>query len=240
MTASNRAAQGDRSADAAAPPIPTLPAWLRIARWGVPLIGILLIAGFAYARFRPAPSQLTGGAVVTGRQLAPDFTLTDQFGQPQALSGFHGKAVALTFIYTNCTDVCPLIAWNMHLAYQQLGDQAKNVALVAVTVDPERDTPAQVRAFSDQRELTYQWWFLTGSRPALEQVWRAYGIQAQAYDASGTPIPESDVSQATPEEVEHAAPTFLIDKQGYVRVLLPIDFTADTLASDLRILATES
>lgn len=75
--------------------------------------------------------------------------------------------MALTFLYTNCPDVCPLIAANLHETYKQLGDQAKQVGIVAVTVDPEHDTTDRVRQFSDQRGLTNQWLFMTGSRGQL-------------------------------------------------------------------------
>src|SRR4051812_3887778 len=94
--------------------IEPLPSWIIWGRWAVPLIALLLIGGLAFTRFKgAAPKELIGGAVVNGRQLAPDFTLVNQFGEPQQLSTFRGKPVALTFIYTNCIDVCPLIAYNM-------------------------------------------------------------------------------------------------------------------------------
>jgi len=211
----------------------------------MPLVALLIVGAFTAARFgvpgiKSAPRELKDAAIANGRPPAPDFTLTNQLGQQESLSSFRGKPVAMTFIYTNCADVCPLIAWNMHLAYDQLGNDAKNVALVAVSVDPEHDSPAQIRAFSDERQVTSQWHFFTGGRPALEDVWRAYNIPAQAVDAAGNPLPQgSDLSAASPEEIEHAAPMYLIDKQGRLRAMMPVNFEADTLANNLRVLLAE-
>lgn len=217
------------------------PAWWRdrgrqaVAAIGVAVVALAVLAwlGWRVWQARAASNELIGGAIAASRQLAPDFALTDQLGRPQQLSGFRGRPVALTFIYTNCPDVCPLIALNMHLAYRALGADAKRVALVAVTVDPERDDVAQVRRFSDARGLTDEWYFLTGPRAQLEAVWRAYGILTRPVNLQGTPVAND------PAAVEHAAPTFLIDKQGNVRMLLPVDFSADTLAHNLRVLLRE-
>lgn len=196
-----------------------------VGRWWYFLIlaVVLVVVGAVVAwRAAGAHGQLVGGTVFDDRQAAPEFALTDQFGQPTSLSQFHGRPVALTFIYTHCTDVCPLIASNMHMAYQQLGSQASQVALVAVTVDPQNDSVDQIRAFSDQRGLTDEWHFLTGSPDQLAPIWKSYGIFAQAL--------------STPDQIEHSAPVYLIDQSGAERATLPDDFTADTLSQDLRVL----
>lgn len=205
------------------------------------MIGAVLLAGLLYWRFRPVSQELVGGGIVSPPFEAPDFTLTDQFDLSRHLQGFQGRPMALTFVYTNCPDVCPLIASNMHAAYAKLGTEAKGVVLLAVTVDPERDTIPQVRRFSQQRGMLGEWLFLTGSRPQLEAVWKSYGIYPQYVDARCNPItpPPADQSQGSPSVLEHEAPVFLIDKSGKVRALLPTDFTAADLATDLRILLAE-
>jgi protein SCO1/2 len=188
--------------------------------------------------------QLVGGASVRGRPLAPDFVLTDQLGRPQQLSELRGKPVALTFLYTKCRDICPVMAANLHQAYRQLGDQASKVAIVAVTVDPEHDTVDQARSFSDQHSLTNEWSFLVGPRSQLESIWASYGILAQPVDGAGKPV--NPAAQGTlrglppqPADVEHSAPVFLIDKTGALREMLPVDVTPDTLTTDVRVLLTE-
>ncbi len=193
---------------------------------------------------RSPPRELVGGASVNGRPPAPDFALTDQLGRPQLLRQLLGKPVALTFLYTNCPDVCPVIAANLHQTYRQLGDEAAKVALVAITVDPEHDSIDQVRSFSDTRSLTNEWYFLVGARQQLEPIWRSYGIVAQSVDSVGRPVSPGVQSElrglpAQPAQVEHSAPVFLIDKSGALREMLPVDVSPDTLTNDLRVLLAE-
>ncbi len=195
---------------------------------------LLALAGLHLYQVRAASQPLVGGAIADPPQSAPDFTLTDQLGQQQSLSGMRGKPVALTFIYTHCRDVCPIISANMHRAYGLLGDRVAQIGLLAVTVDPERDDIQRARAYSDSIGLTGEWHFLTGSRPQLEAVWAAYGIDAQK--ASGQ---SGQAGGGSPEVIEHAAPVFLIDKHGRVRAMLPTDVSADDIAHDLRILLAE-
>ena len=70
-----------------------------------------------------------------------DFTLTDGEGKPFALSSLKGKVVVLSFGYTHCPDICPTELLTYSDTLKQLGDEAKNVAVVFVSVDPDRDTP---------------------------------------------------------------------------------------------------
>jgi protein SCO1/2 len=206
---------------------------------------IAVAAGVVILHQRTAPTQLVGGAIVNGQMQAKDFALTDQFGGQVALSDFNGRPIALTFLYTNCPDVCPLIAANLHEAYKRLGDQAGQVGIVAVTVDPEHDSVDKVRQFSDQRGLTNQWRFLVGTRDQLTLVWRAYGILAQPENPGGRPVAPAAQQEERgllpqPDIVEHSAPIFLIDKRSAVRAMLPVDATPDTLTTDLRALLAES
>lgn len=179
------------------------------------------------------PQALVGDVLQTG-QPAADFTLVDQNGTQVSLSQFRGEPVALTFLYTNCTDVCPLIASNMHTAYVDLGADASRVAMLAVTVDPARDNVDQLQRFSDERHLTDEWHFMTARRPALETVWKSYGILAEPLDAQGSPIDPSSTAVQDPESIEHSAPIFLIDKQGVIRTLLDPTFMPPDLVQDFQ------
>lgn len=203
------------------------------------LILAVAVALLIYARGATASHELVGGAVVTDPQPAPDFTLGDQFGAAQTLSGYKSKPVALTFIYTNCPDVCPLISAHLHQTYQALGSQAAGVAIVAVTVDPERDDQARLRAFSDQIGLTQEWHFLTGSRPQLAAVWDAYGIDATKAHATASAQGKTQDPSAEADLIEHSAPVFLIDKRGLVRAMLPVDVSAEDITRDLQVLLAE-
>ena len=208
---------------------------------GIVYLGVILLVAGLYWHFKPVPQEIVGAGLVSPPFDAPNFTLTDQFGHSQSFRAFRGRPIALTFVYTNCPDVCPLIAANLHAAYQRLGDDAPRTVLAAVTVDPARDNIQQIRRFSEQHGLTDEWFFFTGTSSELQQVWQDYGVYAQPVDAGGkpiTPLAGGD-TPTSPEAIEHSAPVFLIDKRLKVRALLPVDFTVATLVTDLKVLLAE-
>jgi protein SCO1 len=190
-------------------------------------------------------AQLQGGVVLKDHVAAPDFRLTDQFGKTDTLSSLLGRPVLLTFLYTRCTDVCPLLATNLHQTYKKLASEAPQVEIVALTVDPEHDTPDNIRQFLDERGLTHEWRFLTGSRNKLAPVWSAYHIVAQPETPIARPVSRAAQGEARglptpPEVIEHSAPIFLIDRHGALRAMLPVDETPETLTWDMRVLLSES
>ena len=123
-------------------------------------------------------SPFRGPALITPKP-APDFALRDQNGELVRMSDQRGKVVLLTFLYTHCPDVCPLIAGNLHTSLAQLGSHASRVQVVAVSADPKGDTPKTVAAFLAKHQLTGKMRYLIGSRKALEKVWLRWGIVAK-------------------------------------------------------------
>ena len=116
------------------------------------------------------------GTELTARAPATPFTLTNQFSRSVSLDDYRGKVVLLTFLYTNCPDICPLTTSNIREAYDLLESDAEELAMVAVSVDPERDTVEEALDFSQHWQMTDRWDFLTGQRAELERIWRAYYI----------------------------------------------------------------
>ena len=166
-----------------------------------------------------APSQLDPP------RPAPDISLTNSLGQRATLSRYRGKAVLLTFIYDHCPDVCPLIVANLHNALSMLGARAREVQIVAVSVDPKGDTPATVKAFLAAREMTGRMQYLIGSLRELAPVWRAWGVAVQA----------------TPDrrEVGHSAFVYGINASGNVTALYPANLKPAWIAHDAPLLAAE-
>jgi protein SCO1/2 len=164
---------------------------------------------------------------------AADFRLTDAQGNSVALSDYRGKPVVLTFLYTNCPDVCPLIGQRIGQAVKQLGGDAGKVAVLAVSVDPDGDTPAAAAAFMSRYGLTGPGQhYLLGDESTLVPVWLAYGISAEpAAQGGGGPG-----EPAQPGRVGHTDGTILIDRDGHKRSLLRSEATADAIAAGLRIL----
>jgi len=155
-----------------------------------------------------------------GNGAAPDFTLTDGVtGKSLTLSSLRGSVVALAFLYTRCPDVCPLTAAEFRAAQRALGADASRVEFVAVSVDPDGDTPAAVKDFSDAHDLRDHWHYLIGPRAQLQAVWQSYGVGA--------------IVSAAGKGVEHN------DAKGRERVLNHSNDPANTLIENLRALLKE-
>jgi cytochrome oxidase Cu insertion factor (SCO1/SenC/PrrC family) len=136
---------------------------------------------------------------------APPFALTDQNGRPVSLESLRGHTVALTFLDPVCTTDCPLIAQEFRQADQQLSSQRARVDFVAIVANPIFRSAAFTNAFDRQEGLTNlaNWYFLTGSLPALQHVWDSYGVLVSTLTA-GAMVAHSDLA-------------FVIDAQGRER-----------------------
>lgn len=182
-------------------------------------------------------SQQLTGPTISDTPPAPDFTLTDQNGQPIHMAALRGKVVALTFLYTNCPDVCPLIASKLGQADQQLGSTQAKVALLAVTVDPLHDTPGAVRSFDAVHGLQQSnWHYLLGSVAQLTLVWKSYYIGTDAAGVAGGAAAQASAPPPT-QGVDHTAIVYLIDPQGRLREALDANFTVSDFVHDVKALA---
>ena len=111
---------------------------------------------------------------------APDFALVDQFNNPVNMSHFEGKVVVITFIYTNCPDVCPAVTYQMKKLSEELGDDYnESVVFLSVTVDPERDTPERLASFASNHDASWQFLTSTDDSPVghMSSVWYDYGME---------------------------------------------------------------
>ena len=117
------------------------------------------------------------GAVITPPWTAPEIQLTDHNGKSFSLSGQRGKVVLLYFGYTNCPDECPLTMAHMKLALEGLGDRAKEVQVVMVSTDPERDTAQALKDFMDKFNPSFLG--LTGTAEELQKAWKDYGVTVE-------------------------------------------------------------
>ncbi|HEY8478179.1 MAG TPA: SCO family protein [Chloroflexota bacterium] len=202
------------------------------------LAGLVLLAGGAAARggwspLFPGSSSLVGTDL--GAKPAPDFHLVDQFGESLALSDLRGKPVVLTFLYTSCPDTCPIVTAKFAQVHRLLGERAQDVALVAVTVDPERDTVARLRQFLEAQGLADVMRFLTGDRASLEATWAAYYIGVQRMEAGGHAADHA----AGGYTVAHNDALYVIDKHGRQRVLMREDFAVEDMVRNLETLLRE-
>ena len=154
---------------------------------------------------------------------APALALRDYTGHAVDLAALRGKVVLVTFVYTHCPDVCPLIVSNLAAAQRQLSSEARHLQIIAVTVDPKRDTPNAVKQFLAARGATGAMDYLIGSRKQLLPVWKAWGIA---------------ISTNKYEQTEgHTAVVFGITPSGKIAVAYPSSFTPADIVHDVPLLA---
>jgi protein SCO1/2 len=145
------------------------------------------------------------------------------------LSRHLGKVIVLTFGYTSCPDICSTVLAELAQVRQRLGTAAKRVQVVYVSVDPERDTPARLRAYTEQFDKTFLG--LTGPMDRLAPVWKAYGVSVVRRELPGTKPPMY--------LIHHSASVFLIDPTGRLRVMAPFGTPVDDVLHDIRTLLEE-
>lgn len=158
---------------------------------------------------------------------APDFALTSQDGKEVTFEDFRGKVVAVTFIYTWCPDICPMLTDKMARVQDQLGEHfATDVAFVSITFDPKRDTPSVLKEYAEAFDADLSGWsFLTGDPEAVREVAGRYGV-AVVFGPDGT--------------IDHTLLTTLIDRHGMMRVqYLGYRFDPEEFRHDLLDLVSE-
>lgn len=156
---------------------------------------------------------------------APDFTLQGTDGHELRMSRYRGKVVLLAFGYSSCTAVCPVTLATLAAARRELGPAAADVQVLYVTVDPERDVPARLQAFLRNFDATFVG--ATGTAEQLAGVRRDYGISAQK------------ISTPDGYAYSHSSFTYLIDRAGRIRALMPYGHKPADYVNDLRILLKE-
>lgn len=175
---------------------------------------------------RPTAASLSAatdrfaGSLMPAGVRAPDFSLRDQDGEPISMAALRGRPAIVTFLYTACKETCPAQAQQIKLALDRVGEP---VSAIAVSVEPDADTPASAQRFLHKQGMVGRLDFALGSRAQLQPVWRGFAIQPQLPDA------------------EHQARTVIVDARGYQRVGFPVDqLTPERLAKDVRTLLAES
>ena len=204
---------------------PHLFPWRRVpgrGLWGIGVLLLLSIAwGWAHEGARHGPSKMVRQRI-EGR--APELALVDQSGQPLTLKDLQGKVVLLTFTYSSCADVCPLITAAMVALQQRLtAAERQRVFFLSVTTDPEFDTPAVLHAYANRLGADLaSWAFLTGPPPVVQEVWQAFGLT---------------VKRGAKGVVDHPTWTLLIDREGIVRYrYLGSLLEVETIGEDMRTL----
>jgi cytochrome oxidase Cu insertion factor (SCO1/SenC/PrrC family) len=154
---------------------------------------------------------------------APDFKLTNEFGQQMSLSQFRGKVVLLGFEDSECTTVCPLTTQSMVLAKELLGKAGDSVQLLGVDANPDATAVSDVLAYSRAHAMVNQWDFLTGTASQLKAVWKSYDIEVQIDSGN----------------IDHTPALYVIDQQGRLQKLYLTQMAYSSVTQSAQVLAAE-
>lgn len=193
------------------------------------LLGTLVGCGGSSGSATAQPQQAAvdnsayAGGEATPPKAAPELKLKNYRGEPVDLSQDKGKAVLVTFIYTHCPDICPLIVSHLKTAVAELGPKADDLQIVAVSTDPRGDNRRTVGDFLAAHQMTNHMQYLIGSRAELGKVWTDWNIVAKP-DKAGRDL------------VEHSALVYGIAADGKITTLYPSNFDPSQIVHDVPLL----
>ena len=163
---------------------------------------------------------------ITGADYGKDFTLTDHTGKTRTLGDFRGKVVVMFFGYTHCPDVCPTTLAELKAVRDQLGEEAKKLQVLFVTVDPERDTPKLLAEYVPAFDPSFLG--LYGDSAATAKVAKDFRVFYQR------------VPGKTPDDytVDHTAGSYVFDLRGRLRLFVRYGNAANLVADIQTLLRT--
>ncbi len=190
-------------------------------------IALLTVGGSAGAPSKKQAEQASFDAagVLTPIRQAPPLALHNYLGQPVNIENYRGKAVLVTFLYTNCPDICPLITSQLRVALNMMGPAtAAKAQIIAVSVDPRGDTPKAVAAFLARHEMTGRMQYLIGSAGELAPVWKAWGVGSER-DANN------------PQFINHSGLVYGVSGSGKRITIYAPSFQPSEIVHDVPLLA---
>ena len=188
------------------------------------LIGVVAVGAFFFG----GTGSIRGTVYGEPYPMASDFALVRSDGTNFQLSSMRGKIVLLFFGYTSCPDVCPTTLAELNQALKGLREaEAKDVQVVFVTVDPQRDT--QERAQEYVNHFNAGFIGLSGTETELQKVWSDYGIFREIVEGTS----------AAGYLVNHTARVTLIDRDGYMRLSFTFNTPVEDIVHDLKIVLNE-
>jgi protein SCO1/2 len=166
---------------------------------------------------RPTASRTTGTALIGG-----PFAMVDQDGKPVDQTVLNGKWSAVFFGYTFCPDVCPGTLTTLAAAQQRMGAKGKALQTVFVSIDPERDTPAQLKTYLESPAFPRPVIGLTGTAEQVKATAAAY--RAYYAKAEGTKPGDRDYL------MDHGSAIYLMNPRGEFSKLIDPALSPDDMA----------
>jgi protein SCO1/2 len=168
-----------------------------------------------------APKSPSGPAAEQSQGPGGPFQLVDQNGRAADQSVLEGKWTVVFFGYTFCPDFCPTALTTLGRAIDQLGPKGDQVQVVFITVDPNRDTPSQLKTYLSSKVFPKHIIGLTGSSDRIAQAARAYDVYYQK-DGDGPNY-----------SVDHSTALYLMDPKGRFRRVIAEGLTPDEVSRQI-------
>ena len=180
------------------------------------LAGLVLFAGVVFFVSGNFSANGPGGSAIGG-----PFKLTDQDDKPITEAALKGRPSLIFFGYTHCPDVCPTTLFELSEVLRALGPDAGKTAVLFISVDPERDTPAVIKDYLSSFDTHLRG--ATGGDKAIEAVEKEYRVYAKK-----VPTKDGDYT------MDHTALVYLMDKQGRFVAPFKLDRRPEESAAELR------
>ena len=196
---------------------------MKAFRFAVVLVAAALALAGCDKLFAP-PKSPFNAIDVTGGEMGGELRLADPDGKTRSLGEFRGTIVVVLFGFTHCPAVCPTALADMAKAVRELGDRGREVQVLFVTVDPKRDSAELLRQYVPAFHPSFIG--LRGTEAETAAVTKSFHVYA------------SERPGKTPETytVDHSAQSFVFDREGRLRLLLPPAMASSAIAADLRTL----
>jgi protein SCO1 len=158
---------------------------------------------------------------ITGANFGKDFKLTDHTGEIRSLVDFRGKAIVLFFGYTHCPDMCPATMGELAAAMQKLGKDAARVQVLFVTVDPERDTPMQLKQYLST--FNPEFLGLSGAARTTKDIANEFKV---VYQKQTGQSPDHHT-------LDHSTGSYIFDTRGKLRLYVSNGAGGEIFAQDI-------
>lgn len=199
-------------------------------RWVLLLLFILVVGMGAVTAWILVQGRLPFGAprfngvLMQSPQPVPDFEMLATTGERVRLSDFRGRPVLIYFGYTFCPDACPTTLTELKKVMAQLGEEANEITVLMVSVDPQRDTPEALRTYLASFDPSFIG--LSGTEEEVLSAATPLGIYFNAHEGT----------TSSGYLVDHTTTLMALDQDGYLRLMYPYETPAESITADMRVL----